>query len=94
MLWWNDLVSAAVIIILAVCSFCRPWQYAHLGILALGVWLIGYGYFAPPPPPPAAQNHVVLGALLLMFAIIPNDASRPPASWTTSSVDNENDLYH
>jgi hypothetical protein len=81
MLWWNDLVSAVVIIILAVCSFWRPLRHAHLGILGVGVWLIGYGYLAPLPPPPASQNHVVLGVLLLMFAIIPNDASRPPASW-------------
>ena len=80
-LWGNDLFSAAAIIALALCSFWRPWQYAHLGIFGVGLWLVMSGYFAPTPPPPASQNHVVIGLLLLMFAIIPNDASCPPDSW-------------
>ena len=86
-LWWNDLTSAVVIMTLALCSFRRPWRYAHLGILVVGVWLIISGYFTLTAPPPASQNHIVVGLFLLMFAIIPNDAVQPPESWREANAD-------
>ena len=75
------IVSAVIIMTLALCSFWRPLQYAHLGTLGMGLWLIAYRYFTPTPPLPASQNHVVIGLFLLMLVIIPNKASQPPKSW-------------
>lgn len=81
-LWAHDLAVAAVVASLALLSYWRPTRYAHLGIVLVALWLIGYGRFAQgSPPPPALQNHMVIGMLLLMFAIVPNRAGEPPEAW-------------
>jgi hypothetical protein len=81
-LWFNDLLSATVVILLALVSFWPPLRFAHVANLAVGLWLIAFGFWAfPYPTPPALQNNVVIGLLLLMFAVIPNEANRPPRPW-------------
>lgn len=80
--WFNDFLSAMIVIVLALVSFWRPLRYAHVANLAVALWLIAFGFLASPPPtPPALQNNVAVGFLLLMFAIIPNEANRPPVPW-------------
>lgn len=81
-LWWNDFLCATAIIALALLSYYRPLQYAHLALIAVGLWLVGFGYVnSTPPAAPAYQNEIFVGLFLLMFAIIPNEASQPPAAW-------------
>lgn len=81
-LWFSDLFAAMVVIILALVSFWPPMRFAHVANLVIALWLIGFGFWASPyPSPPALQNDIVVGLLLLMFAIIPNQATRPPRSW-------------
>ena len=81
-LWFSDLLSATVVIVLALVSFWPPLRFAHIAILAVALWLIAFGFWAfPYPTPPALQNNVVIGLLLLMFAIVPNEANRPPRPW-------------
>jgi hypothetical protein len=44
--------------------------------------MMASAYFsAGHPAAPALQNELLTGLLLAMFAIIPNDAARPPCSW-------------
>jgi hypothetical protein len=89
-LWYNDLVCAFAVIMLALLSFWRPSRQAHLAIGAIGIWLIGWGYLMSPHPASAAlQNDTLLGWLLLMFAIIPNQANLPPRSWRNFSPERE-----
>ncbi len=81
-LWFNDLLSATAVIILALLSFWRPLQFAHLANGVVGLWLIVFGFWAIPyPTPPALQNDIVVGLLLVMFAIVPNKASLPSRPW-------------
>lgn len=81
-LWFNDFLSAMIVIVLALASFWPPLRYAHVANLAVALWLIAFGFLAYPyPTPPALQNNVAVGLLLLMFAIIPNDANEPPPQW-------------
>lgn len=81
-LWFNDLISAIVVVVLALISFWPPMRFAHVANLAVALWLIGFGFWvAPYPPPPALQNDIMVGLLLLMFAIVPNEATSPPRPW-------------
>ena len=81
-LWFNDLFSAMAVIVFALLSFWAPMRFAHIVNLVIGLWLIAFGFWAVPyPTPPALQNDIVVGLLLVMFAIIPNDATRPPRAW-------------
>lgn len=86
-LWVNDLACGSAVILFGVFSYWRPTQHAHLLILAVGTWLCVFAYrqgFGGASP--ASQNHLILGMLLLMFAIIPNDATRPAPGWETDSA--------
>jgi hypothetical protein len=70
------------VIVFALLSFWAPMRFAHIVNLVIGLWLIAFGFWAVPyPTPPALQNDIVVGLLLVMFAIIPNDATRPPRAW-------------
>lgn len=81
-LWFNDLFSATAVIVLALVSFWPPLRFAHVANLAIALWLITFGFWASSyPAPPAMQNDIVVGLLLLMFAIVPNEATRPPRPW-------------
>jgi hypothetical protein len=81
-LWGNDLACALLVATLSLLSFRRSLGRAHLGNLAVGLWLVGVGYVgAHPEPVPASQNHAVLGLVLLMLAIVPSRATEPPPAW-------------
>jgi hypothetical protein len=83
-LWFNDLFSALAVIMLALISFWPPLRYAHVAIVVVALWLIGFGFWASGfPASPALQNDILVGLLLLMFAIIPNEANLPPRAWRT-----------
>lgn len=86
--WWaTDLGCGLLTILLALFSFAPRCQRAHLGILGVAAWLIGFGYLgAEWPTPPALQNDMFLGLLLLMFAIVPTKASVPPEGWLPEEV--------
>jgi hypothetical protein len=74
--------AGAAVVTLSLLSFWRPTAHAHLLTAALAVGLTLYAYVAGERPgPPAAQNAITVGLLLLLLAIVPNDASRPPAPW-------------
>ena len=86
-LWRSDLISGATIIGLAMLSF---WQfralsflrYAHLAIIPVALWVVGFGYiYGGHPAAAGAQNDILTGLTLLFIAIIPNDAAQPPRAW-------------
>jgi hypothetical protein len=80
--WATDLGAGLATIVLALASYWHPLRRAHLGILLVAGWLVGFGRFHDSPPlPPALQNDILVGLLLLLFAIVPNRASEPPAAW-------------
>jgi hypothetical protein len=82
LLWITDFTSAALVCTLAVLSYWRPTRHAHLLTILVALWLVGFGRFgAAAPLPPGMQNEIAVGLLLLMFVIIPNRASQPPAAW-------------
>lgn len=80
--WVNDLSCASAVILLALVSWWHPLRHAHVLIAGVGLWMIAFGYLHfGGPIPPAVQNNVLMGLLLVMFGVIPNRASEPPASW-------------
>lgn len=81
-LWLNDLACAATILILACLSFWRPLRYAHLLLLGVGAWMVGFAYFRGGHPAlPGYQNEIFIGLTLLFFAFIPTRATEPPEDW-------------
>jgi hypothetical protein len=89
--WANDWACACLVMTFAAASYWRPTRRAHLAIIAVGLWMIGfayvmtYGILRLDEAAAAMQNNVLVGLLLLMFAVIPNRASRPPQSWQAVS---------
>jgi len=81
MRWVTDLGAAAAVVVLALASYWHRMKRAHLAILIIAAWLVGFGFTQPYPTPPALQNDLVVGLLLLMFAIIPNETTQPPQAW-------------
>lgn len=80
--WWNDFACATLMAGFALLSFVESWRWAHLLQIAVGFWLIGYGFtLGNFPVPPALQNDITVGILLLMFAIVPTEATQPPRAW-------------
>lgn len=90
--WWlNDLTCAFIVVTLALLSLWPPLRHAHLGLIVVALWLMGFGYFAAPHSlPPALQNDLLTGLVLLMLAIIPNEALQPPAAWREFSATQTN----
>jgi hypothetical protein len=81
-LWFNDLLSALAVIVLALVSFWPPLRFAHVANFAIALWLIAFGLWSSPyPTPTALQNDIAVGLVLLMFAIVPNEATQPPRPW-------------
>lgn len=81
-LWASDFVCAVLIGTFALLSYWPPARHAHLLSVLVALWLIGFGRFGGEHPVSAGmQNEITVGLLLLMFAIVPNDATRPPWNW-------------
>ncbi len=81
-LWMNDLGCGTLVIAFSCLSYWEPTKHARFATLAVSLWLMVGAYFAAVhPAAPALQNEFLTGMLLAMFAIIPNEASRPPRSW-------------
>ena len=87
--WWiNDFACGSLMISFGVLSFWHPTRHAHLLQIAVGCWMLGFAYYqrfwvvsGQEHAPAALQNLAAVGFILLMFAILPNDATRPPPSW-------------
>ena len=73
---------AAAILLVSTLSLWPPLRRLHLLNVAVAAWLIGFGWLGGGhPAPPASQNEILTGLVLLLFAIVPNDASRPLRGW-------------
>lgn len=87
--WWiNDFACGLLIITFACLSFWHPTRHAHLLHIAVGFWMFAFAYYQRfwvypdvQHAPAELQNLAATAFLLLMFAILPNDATRPPSSW-------------
>lgn len=79
-LW--DFACGALIISFALLSYYERTRYAHVGtlVLSLAMILVPRVMLAPEVPP-AGENFMMIGLLLLMFAMVPNQASRPSRAW-------------
>ena len=79
---WRDVGAGIAITWLSVLSFWRRTEWARLGTALLATALGLASYFGTDRPgPPAAQNEIAIALTLLLFAIVPNDATRPPTAW-------------
>jgi hypothetical protein len=80
--WANDLGCGAAVIALAWLSYWHPLRHIHLISVGVAIWLFVFGRFLSVNASlPQAQNDIVVGLLLLMFALVPNEASRPPQGY-------------
>ena len=81
-LWMNDMVCGSIVVLLALLSFWHRLRHAHIAILAVALWLIGFAHlYGGYPAAPGYQNNVITGLILLLLAIIPNQAKQPPLAW-------------
>jgi hypothetical protein len=80
--------ACAFLVVLASClSYWEPAHLARVLTLGVGAWLAADAYAgAAYPAEPAAQNAFLVGLLLILFAIVPNEASRPPRTWRAYSA--------
>jgi len=81
--WWNDWITATLIVSFALLSFAHETRRAHLLELVVAAWLIGFGWGTSSGGlgAPAQQNWICVGLLILMIAVIPTDCLRPPEKW-------------
>jgi hypothetical protein len=84
-LWYNDLTCALLVVVLSLASFSERLRHSHFATVAVGLWLMGWGYVSGAAP--AFQNDLITGLVLVMLAIIPNEATQPPRSWRAMSTD-------
>jgi len=81
-LWASDWICSLLIVHLALFSYWRPAGFAHLLLIPVGLWLVGFGYVNAGGDAAAGyQSSILTGLTLLMFAIIPNRAANPPEAW-------------
>lgn len=81
-IWINDFATGTIIIVVSLFSFWRPLKLIHWGLLAVGVWLVGFGRLSASPPLPGGyQNDILVGLIIVMMAVIPSEASQPPDTW-------------
>ncbi len=74
--------AGALVVLLSASTFAERFRHAHVGNLALAVFLIAWGWTqAARPGPPWAQNLILVGLVLGLVAIVPTQASRPPRGW-------------
>ena len=78
----NAFVCATIVVIASCLAYWEPTRHARAITAVVALWLVGRAYLAAPhPASPWLQNEFLIGLLLLMFAVIPNEASKPPRSW-------------
>jgi hypothetical protein len=78
----HDVAVGALVAVLALASLARRRPRTHLLEVPVALWLAAFGWMRYETPPlGVAQNHLLLGLVLLMSAVLPTDASRPPAAW-------------
>jgi Na+/proline symporter len=79
---WNRAICGVLIIVFAALSWSWKFRRAYLANLIIGLWLGAYAWVqAGHPAPPAFQSDLLTALTLLCFAIIPNEAMKPPHSW-------------
>lgn len=78
---------ATLIATLALLSYWRPTAEAHLAIFLVAIGMYLWGRFAVTPPAPGYENLIGVAFLLMMFAIVPNDCSRPTRAWREPASD-------
>lgn len=77
-----DFALGGTVMTLALLAHWEPTRYAHVGTLLLSAAMFLVPRFTLSPEiPPAAQNFMMIGLLLAMFALVPNEATRPPRAW-------------
>lgn len=82
-LWFEHLTAALLVMTSASVSYWPLMRHAHLASVLCGGWLVLHYYTTSTGEgTPIAQNAILTGLMILMFAIIPNRASRPPAAWS------------
>ncbi|MFN3322539.1 MAG: SPW repeat protein [Bryobacteraceae bacterium] len=81
--WWaNDMLCGLVVVVFSLLSYSVRFHWAHFFTIAVAIWLYAFARFSVSFPPPAAlQNNAVVGLLLALFAVLPNEAERPPRPW-------------
>jgi hypothetical protein len=73
------LYGAATIL---VSSIALRVSFLRVVTIAIGLWLIGFGYLVGGyPSAPGYQNLMIVGALLCALGIIPTDCLEPTQSW-------------
>lgn len=80
--WITDLGAGSLFILLSLFSYWKPTAWAHVLILPVAGWLIGFGRFWHEPPlGPGFQNEILVGLIALMIAVVPTGAAQPPRRW-------------
>ncbi len=76
----NHLVYGTATVVAALIAL--RLRFLRVVTIAIGLWLIGYGYVAGGyPPPPGYLNLVVIGVLIGALGLIPTDCLQPTQSW-------------
>jgi hypothetical protein len=76
----NHIFYGAAAVVASLIAIRVPFMRAV--IVAIGLWLVGYGYAAHGYfYTPGCQNLMIVGALLCALGIIPTDCLEPPRSW-------------
>ena len=74
-------IPGGAILLLDILSIASPRRYSYLGVAGVALGLLAYGFLAMPVGLTGTENNVIVALLLLMFAILPTEATLPPASW-------------
>lgn len=89
---WDAYFCAWVVVTASCLSYWRRTRHARAATGIVGVWLAVRTYFTAAHPVPAMdQNVFLVGLILIMFAIVPNDTSQPPASWRRMAEEGPSD---
>jgi hypothetical protein len=74
--------AASLIVTFALASYWHPLRHAHLGNVAIAMALVAVGWLDETFPASASdQNRILTGLALMMFAVVPNHATKPPEEW-------------
>jgi hypothetical protein len=76
----NHLVYGTALVIAALIALSV--RFLRVVTIAIGLWLIGYGYVAGGYPPASGYlNLIVIGILIGALGLIPTDCLEPTQSW-------------